>query len=133
MNRSGGVSAAKREATARDYRRLAELLREQEGGDGAAGAILYEAAKQCINAVANQHGVNPGPTGAKVRFLDSLAEVEMEIPYLLRNWHSASDLHINADRLTMRQDDLETAWSNGQTFIAQMLQIYAHGQQPDTG
>ena len=52
------------------YRADADLLLVRYGKPDSAGALLYEAAKQCINeqcinALANQAGQNPGSTGAK--------------------------------------------------------------------
>ena len=85
---------------------------------------MYEAAKQCINAVASQRGANPGPTGTKRRFLAGLA-AEMSNPDLMDYWQSAADLHINADRLNISEPDFEIAWANAQLFIDQMLQIYS--------
>ena len=126
-NRPERVSPTQRETKALDYRQLAILLREQANGDDAAGALLYEAAKQCINALASQRGLNPGTTGAKRRFLADVA-TEMSNPDLMDYWQSAADLHINADRLNMSEPDFEAAWTNAQVFINQMLQIYARGE-----
>ena len=121
----GRIGEGEREATAREYRRLAELLREREKAGNAAGALLYEAAKQCINAVANRRSVNPGPTGAKYRFLVGMAEREPDFPTLLDNWQSAVALHINADRLNLSESDFDAAWTDTQLFINRMLQIYS--------
>lgn len=107
-NRPERVSPTQRETKALDYRQLAILLREQANGDDAAGALLYEAAKQCINALASQRGLNPGTTGAKRRFLADVA-TEMSNPDLMDYWQSAADLHINADRLNMSEPDFEAA------------------------
>ena len=59
---------------ARNYRSRAQILLERDSDLDSAGALLYESAKQCINAVANQQGENPGPTRAKMRFLRDLVE-----------------------------------------------------------
>ena len=61
-NRLGREKAARHAAQAREYRRLADLLLTRENAPEAAGDLLYAAAKQCINAVANQRGVNPAST-----------------------------------------------------------------------
>ena len=55
------------------YRDDADLLLTQYHKSEPAGALMYEAAKQCINSVANLNGLNPGSTGAKRRYLESVA------------------------------------------------------------
>ena len=124
----GRSDPARREAKAKEYRRIALLIDNQEGDKDASGALLYEAAKQCINAVASQQGVNPGPTRSKIGFLRSLASGVAAMPNLLDNWQAASALHVNADRLHLSEAEFETAWSDAQAFIDQMLQIYAVGR-----
>ncbi len=66
--------AARHEARARNYRRQAELLLDRDNDNDCAGALLYEAAKQCINAIANQLGGNPGTIGGKVNALRRIAQ-----------------------------------------------------------
>ena len=119
--------AARRIVQAREYLRLARLLREREGSNNAAGAMLYESAKQCINAVANQRGQDPGPTAAKYYFLVSLEEEDISRATLTNRWHAAIDLHINADRLNLSDSQLEDAWHEAQLFVERMLQIYHQG------
>ena len=92
LNRPGRQSAAWHEAEAGNYRRQADLLLEQNAHQNSAGALLYEAAKQCINAVANQQGSNPGATRAKVRFLDDIVERGLSTPDLIDNWQAAANL-----------------------------------------
>ncbi len=92
-----------------------------------AGALLYEAAKQCINAIANQRGLNPVSTGAKRRFLRT-ATVGATVPLdLMRAWRAAETLHVHADRGHLEPSDFEEAWATAQAFINQMLLIYADG------
>ena len=107
---------------------MADILRSRDGANAAAGALLYEAAKQCINALANSHGANPGTTGGKYRFLRNLSEQESTYLVLMDNWRSANDLHLNADRLTMSDQEFAIAWEQTQLFIDQMLQIYSLGE-----
>ena len=126
-NRPGPALAAKHWDLARDYRRLAQLMLELEDSPIAAGALLYEAAKQCINAVANRQGINPATTGAKRRFLFGLAERGASAPNLLLNWRYADALHVNADRGHLSESNYSDAWSGTQAFIDQMLEIYARG------
>ncbi len=122
---SGRADSARRETKAREYRRIARSIGGHEGDNDASGALLYEAAKQCINAVASQQGLNPGPTGSKIRFLRDLASGVGAMPNLLDNWQAASALHVNADRLHLSEAEFETAWTDAQVFIDQMLEIYA--------
>ena len=126
--RRGRPDAAQRIVQAREYLRLARLLREREEAHNAAGALLYEAAKQCINAVANQRGQDPVPTVAKFYFLVSLANEDASRTSLTKNWHSAVDLHINADRLNLTESQFEDTWHTAELFIDQMLKIYAQGE-----
>ena len=113
------------EGRARNYRRQAELLRERDGDNDSAGILLYESAKQCINALANQQGSNPTSTGAKLRFLSSVAEREPPGLNLMRNWRSANLLHVHADRGHLTDNQFVDAWTEAQAFIDQMLFIYA--------
>ena len=60
-------------ARAVSYRDDANLLLTQYGKPDSAGALIYESAKQCINAIANWNGQNPGATGGKTRHLETIA------------------------------------------------------------
>ena len=110
------------------YRADAELLLEQYGKPDSAGALLYEAAKQCINALANQAGENPGTTGAKSAFLRSLVNQphgsRLNLEY---GWPAAIRLHIHADRGNLNEARFRDSWAEAQTFIADLLSIYAAG------
>ena len=124
-NRPGAQLAARHELRARNYRLQAErLLLEQYTDLDSAGALLYESAKQCINAIANQQGLNPVSTGAKRRFLRSLAEEVTGSPDLMQAWRSVETLHVHADRGHLAPPDFLEAWTNAQAFIDQMLLIY---------
>ena len=101
---------------------------EQYGKPDSAGALLYEAAKQCINALANQVGENPGTTGAKAAFLRSLANQPQGSRLALEHgWLAANRLHINADRGNLDAARFRASWAEAQTFIADLLTIYAAG------
>lgn len=117
--------AARHAARARNYRRQAQLLLEREGDLDCAAALIYEAAKQCINAVANQQGRNPGPTGGKERFLYRLAEQYDAPPDLVLRWNYTDQLHIYADREHLSRPDFMDAWAWAQSFIDDMLGLYA--------
>ncbi|MYC30897.1 MAG: hypothetical protein F4X65_12525 [Chloroflexi bacterium] len=124
----GRVNSIQREEKAREYRRIALLIRSHEGDKDASGALIYEAAKQCINAVASQRGTNSGPTAAKVRFLQDLAVAFTDLPKLLEHWQAASALHVNSDRLHLSESQYEVAWTDAQVFIDEMLLIYTVNQ-----
>ena len=116
--------AARHEARARNYRRQAELLLNRDNDSDCAGALLYEAAKQCINAIANQLGENPGTVGGKVNALRRIAAREPDDQDLLRNWQSADKLHVHADRGNLDDAGLSVHWAQTQAFIDSMLTIY---------
>lgn len=123
----GAERAARHAAQAREYRRLADLLLVRETAPAAAGILLYESAKQCINAVANQQGDNPRATAAKVNFLHNLAAGDAALTDLVENWRAADRLHINSDRLHLAPAEFNSAWQQAQAFIDRMLAIYAGG------
>ena len=116
--------AARHAARAQNYRRQAQLLLEADDLDCAA-ALIYEAAKQGINSIANQQGQNPGSTGGKERFLYQLAEQGIAPSNLERWWQSADQLHIYADRENLSRRDYMEAWARAEAFIAYMLSLYA--------
>jgi len=88
------------------------------------GALLYEAAKQCINAISNQRGSNPGTIGGKVNVLRALSTDEDEARDLMRYWQGADRLHIHADRGNLDATAYAGAWEQAQAFIESMLTIY---------
>ena len=93
-----------------------------------AGALIYESAKQCVNALANQHGSNPATIGGKERFLGTIAAAESATLYLMQRWKSATELHIHADRGHLDEEEFMERWERAQLFISQMLTIYAGNQ-----
>lgn len=110
---------------ARNYRADANLMLERDR-PYSAGALLYESAKQCVNALANQQGQNPGYTRAKTQFVRNIAEPYPRTRSELRDgWQSASRLHIHADRGHLDEEDFHQDWRITQTFIADMLDIFA--------
>ena len=126
-NRPGREKAARHAAQARECLRLADLLLTRENAPEAAGELLYAAAKQCINAVANQRGVNPVSTLTKREFLIGIGEREPESATLSRDWYTVTKLHIHADQINLSPADFADAWQTAQAFITQMLEIYAGG------
>lgn len=110
------------------YRDDAILLMQQYGHSYSAGALLYESAKQCVNALANQAGKNPGSTGAKKAYLYDLALQLLGDQHDLENgWLAASHLHIHADRGNLNDVEFRDDWAKAQRFIADLLAIYAAG------
>ena len=116
--------AIRHEARARNYRSQADLLLERDNDADCAAALLYESAKQCVNAVANQRGENPGTTGGKVSIVREIATDELDAAPLFTNWQSADKLHIHADREHLTAFQYDEAWQKAQEFIDTMLTIY---------
>ncbi len=114
------------EARARNYRRQAALLWQRDSDHDSAAALLYESAKQYINAVANLRGDNPATVAAKVRSLRQVAESQAAPPDLVENWQAAVRLHIHADRGHLTQIQFAESWEKGQLFIHQMVQVYSN-------
>ena len=117
--------AVRHEARARNYLQKAEMLLNEYNDPDSAGALLYEAAKQCINAVANQRGTNPGSTGGKVNELRSIETQHTDYPNLMKRWRLADNLHIHADREFLTASQYAEAWDGARSFIDDMLSIYA--------
>ena len=112
-------------ARATSYREDAGLMLEQYDKPYSAAALLYESAKQSINAIANLRGQNPGAVGAKKAYLRNLISRPPGNRYdLLRGWDAATRLHIHADRGHLTEDLFRDAWQTAQTFINDMLTIY---------
>ena len=118
--------AERHHARAISFRDDAELLLGQYDKPDSAGALLYESAKQCINALANLAGRNPGATGAKTAFLENVARQHPGYQNALAaGWLAASRLHIHADRGNLDDAQFRDSWAEAQTFIANLLSIYA--------
>ena len=113
------------EARSRNYRRQAILMLDRDSDVDCAGALLYESAKQCINAIANRLGSNPGTIGGKVNVLRQVAASEADGMALMENWQHADKLHIHADRGHLSRDEFDRSWQQAQAFITAMLTIYS--------
>ena len=110
------------------YQADANLMLER-GRPHSAGTVLYESAKQCLNAIANKRGYNPVYTREKMRYLrDIVAQYPDRQPVLVYGWQAALDLHIHADRGNLTDDDFYSNWNLSQTFIDNMLEIYEEGE-----
>ena len=117
--------AERHEGRARNYLQKAEMLLYQYDDPDSAGALMYEAAKQCVNAVANQRGSNPGTIGGKMHALRSLQSERTDYPNLAKRWRYADKLHIHADRGLLTASQYMEAWDGARAFIDDMLAIYA--------
>lgn len=107
------------------YREDANLMLELYDKPYSAAALLYESAKQSINAVANLSGQNPGAVGAKRAFLRNLASQPLGSQFdLVLGWEAATQLHIHADRGHLTEEDFRESWPITQRFIDDMLTIY---------
>lgn len=116
--------AARHESRARNFLEKAELLLETYTDPDSAGALMYEAAKQCINAVANHMGSNPATTTAKINALRSIAERQPAHTGIMLNWRAANRLHVHADRGNLTDELFTEAWIDARSFIEEMLRIY---------
>ena len=112
------------EARARNYRRQAVRLLERDEDSDSASALIYESAKQCINAVSSLRGENPATTGAKIRVLRDIAYAERDGATIIRDWEDAFKLHIHADRGILEGRELTETLELAQDFIDAMLAIY---------
>ena len=106
------------------YREDAGLMLEQDRSHSA-GALIYESAKQCVNAVANQEGQNPGYTRAKTQYVRDIARRPIASQYGLEwGWQAASRLHIHADRGHLNEGGFHQNWLVTQAFIDDMLIMF---------
>ncbi len=106
------------------YRADADLMLERDSPHSA-GTLLYESAKQCLNAVANKRGRNPTHTRDKMRYLGDLVNEYPDSQSILEDgWRAAMRLHLHADRGNLTDDAFESNWLNARTFIDDMLEIY---------
>ena len=108
-----------------NYRADANLMLERNR-PYSAGALLYESAKQCVNALANQQGQNPGYTRAKTQYVRNIEGLYSHTRSdMVDGWQAATRLHIHADRGHLDEEDFHQNWRITQTFIADMLAIFA--------
>ena len=89
-----------------------------------AGALLYEAAKQSVNAVANLNGRDPRTNHEKMAALRTIVDTHTTYRYLARDARSALDLHIHADQANLTPDELASALERTRRFITDLQSIY---------
>ncbi len=115
-----------------EYQELAQrLLADSSNSNGetdiqadAAGALLYEAAKQSVNAVANLRGQDPQENQAKLAELRNIAQDYPEVPNLTRGAREAWNLHIHADQAGLAPAELTAQFSGATAFVNAMRRIY---------
>ena len=115
------------------YRDLAQELLEQsfraiapraEILADAAGALMYEAAKQCVNAVANLHGRDPQDNRAKMGEINAIVAEGFTVFDLVEGSRAAWELHIHADQATLLPDRFGDRFNTAADFIDEMQAIY---------
>ena len=89
-----------------------------------AGALLYEAAKQSVNAVANLNGCDPQANHKKMAALRTIANAHPKYSDLLDDSRKAWQLHIHADQAHLTPDELDYTLQRTIQFIADMQSIY---------
>ena len=128
----GPAKAAHHYRRAGEYYELAQDFLTRASGDAGAadilaaagGALLYEAAKQCVNAVANLNGLDPQANHEKMAALRAIANAHPAYTNLIRDSGQSWALHIHADQGNMPPVELATALRRAARFIADMCSIY---------
>ena len=90
----------------------------------AAGALLYEAAKQCVNAVANLRGSDPQDNRAKIDEISAVIAQGLTTFNLRVGSRAAWDLHIHADQGDLTTVDFRERFALAADFIDEMQAIY---------
>ena len=132
--REPGPDKARRHHQRADaYRELAQELLEQsplaigpraEILTDAAGALLYEAAKQYVNAVANLRGRDPHDNRAKMDAINSIAAEGFTVFDLVEGSRAAWELHIHADQGNLTPNGFLERFNDAADFIDEMQAIY---------
>ena len=129
---TGAAKAARHYRRAGEYQALARNLRASAAGNignaeilpAAGGALLYEAAKQCVNAVANLYGRDPQANHEKMAALRIVANAHPHYPHLVRDAREAWQLHIHADQGHLTQREYAFAVACTGRFVGDMRAIY---------
>ena len=128
----GPAKAALHYRRAGEYQGLAQDILARVSGDldpgdtlvATAGALLYEAAKQCVNAVANLNGRDPQANHEKMAELLHIVNAHPNYPNLIDGAASAWLLHIHADQANLTRDEFAPALARTGRFVADMRAIY---------
>jgi len=108
---------------AANYLQDAQLLLSRNRKESAA-SLLYEAAKSCINAVANLHGENPGPTINKTRVFREITAQLPDGALLQAGWDAARTLHTHSDQHFLSESDFNDNVDAAIAFVQQMLVLF---------
>lgn len=114
------------------YRELAEGMLERsrtaaeraEVLADAAGALLYEAAKQCVNAVANLRGQDPQDNRAKMDEINAIVAEGFTVLDLIEGARAAWELHIHADQGGLLPDRFAGRFAMATDFVDEMQTIF---------
>ena len=128
----GPAKAARHYRRAGEYYELAQGFLTRASGDAGAadilaaagGALLYEAAKQCVNAVANLTGRDPQANHEKMAALRVIANAHPIYPNLIGDSRMAWELHIHADQEHLTPRELTAYSESTRRFIMDMRSIY---------
>ena len=128
----GPAKAARHYRRAGEYYELAQDFLTRASGDAGAadilaaagGALLYEAAKQCVNAVANLTGRDPQANHEKMAALRAIANAHPTYPNLIGDSRMAWELHIHADQEHLTPRELTAYSESTRRFIMDMRSIY---------
>ena len=117
--------------SARQYRELAQIVMststnavESDILAAGAGALLYECAKQCVDAVANLHGRDPKGNHEKMDEIYRVMADHPAYPDLLIGSTAAWYLHIHADQFDLPREEFDRNFAATTSFITEMLAIY---------
>ena len=89
-----------------------------------AASLLHEAAKSSINAIANLHGENPGPTITKTRVFLEITAQRPDSGRLQSGWDAARRLHTHCDQHFLGENDLANSLETAVDFAQQMLALF---------
>ena len=89
-----------------------------------AGGLLYEASKQCVNAVANLRGRDPQRNHEKMSELSRIIAAHPVQFDLMGGARSAWRLHIHADQFNLPPQEFSRNFITANGFIAEMLAVY---------
>ena len=115
------------------YRGLARELLEQSSRalatrsailTDSAGALIYEAAKQSVNAVANLRGRDPQDNHAKLAEIRSIIADSLTSLDLRDGADSAWQLHIHADQGNLTPASFSEHFANAADFVDEMQAIF---------
>ena len=127
----GPVKAELHYRSAQQYHELARIVSNAPDSPvernilvASSGALLYEAAKQCLNAVANLRGRDPKGNQEKLSEINSIAADWYTRSDLVVGARSAWYLHIHADQFNLPPEEFSRNFATATDFIGEMMAIY---------